>query len=80
MRTMVFIILLFNGTLELREYNYKIKDYDGDNIISNEEIVISCGDFAEAKQSEISAHSWTDPRGNAWYLFDGTGTVQGHIC
>jgi hypothetical protein len=80
MRTMVFIILLFNGTLELREYNYKIKDYDGDNIISNEEIVISCGDFAEKKALELGKHDWDNPLGQSWYLFDNTGTIQGHIC
>ena len=34
----------------------------------------------QKKQLEISAHSWTDPRGQSWYLFDGTGTLQGHIC
>ena len=80
MRTMVFIILLFNGTTEFREYKYPVKDYDGDKKISNEEIIVSCGEFAEKQQSKISAHSFNDPRGQSWYLFDGTGTVQGHIC
>tara|TARA_R100000231_G_scaffold36695_1_gene32375 strand:+ start:14 stop:256 length:243 start_codon:yes stop_codon:yes gene_type:complete len=80
MRTMVFIILLFNGTIEFREYEYPVIDYDNDKKISNEEIIVSCGNFAESKQAELSAHSWTDPRGQSWYLFDGTGTIQGHIC
>ena len=49
MKSMVFIILLFNGTVEFREYKYKLIDYDGDNKISNEEIIVSCGEFAEKK-------------------------------
>jgi len=29
---------------------------------------------------ELATHSWEDPRGQGWYLEDGTGTLQGHIC
>lgn len=80
MRTMIFIILLFNGSTEFKKYQYKIIDLDNDKKISNEEIIISCFDFAEKKRLEISKHSFDDPRGQSWYLFDGRGTVQGHIC
>ena len=47
---------------------------------TNEEIVISCSERAEELRDEISTHSWDDPRGQGFYLKDGTGTIQGHIC
>ena len=47
---------------------------------TNEEIVISCSERAEELRDEIAEHSWDDPRGHGFYLKDGTGTIQGHIC
>lgn len=70
----IILILLFTGELEYRAFEYKPQG------LTAEEIVFACDDRAQAVRQEISQHSWTDPRGHGYYLKDGTGTVQGHIC
>ena len=70
----IILILLFTGELEYRSFDYEPKG------TTNEEIVIACSDRAEELRDQISTHSWDDPRGQGFYLKDGTGTIQGHIC
>jgi hypothetical protein len=65
---------LFTGELEYRAFEYEPSGS------TNEEIVISCSERAEELRDELSTHSWDDPRGQGFYLKDGTGTIQGHIC
>ena len=65
---------MFTGELEYRAFEYEPSGS------TNEEIVISCSELAEELRDEISTHSWDDPRGQGFYLKDGTGTIQGHIC
>jgi|TARA_Y200000002_G_C22285663_1_gene498268 hypothetical protein len=42
--------------------------------------LFECGDFADAHREAIATFDWNDPRGSAWFLNDGRGTWQGHIC
>ena len=74
------IVLLFAGTTELKPFTYTPQDYDMDSTISPEEIVLSCSEEAERLYPVLAEHSWTDPRGQGWYLRDRTGTLQGSIC
>ena len=70
----IILVLLFTGELEYRSFDYEPQG------TTNEEIVISCSQRADEVRDEISTHSWDDPRGHGWYLEDGSGTIQGHIC
>lgn len=70
----VLLILLFTGELEYRSFDYEPSG------TTNEEIAISCSERANELRAQMTEHSWTDPRGQGWYLKDGTGTIQGHIC
>ena len=70
----IVLVLLFTGELEYRRFDYEPQ------CTTNEEIVISCSQRADEVRDEISTHSWDDPRGHGWYLEDGSGTIQGHIC
>ena len=70
----IILVLLFTGELEYRSFDYETKGS------TNEEIVIACSERAEEVRDEIAVHSWDDPRGHGWYLEDGSGTIQGHIC
>ena len=76
----ILLVLLFSGQLEYRSFDYEPKDFDGTKGFTNEEIVLSCGERAEELYNEIAEHSWEDPRGQGWYLKDGSGTLQGHVC
>ena len=78
-KTLVIIILLFNGTV-LR-----------DRIDFNPPIdVMDCWAFGNAYYELMSTHRWGDQRGapdftmdymrQGWYLNDGRGTIQGHYC
>ena len=84
MKTMIVIMLLFNGEVEFKKYKYKPQDYDGIKGITNEEIIISCSDFADKKREEISEFTWEyknrGPLSHGWYLKNGKGTWQGYIC
>jgi len=76
----ILIVLLFSGQLEYKSFEYQPRDWDGDKGITNEEIVLSCSERAEELYEEIADHSWDNPRGQGWYLKDGSGTLQGHVC
>jgi hypothetical protein len=78
-KTLVIIILLFNGTV--------VKDH----ISFNPPIdVMDCWAFGNEYYKVMSTHSWGDQHGapdfkfdgmrQGWYLNDGRGTVQGHYC
>lgn len=71
------IILLFTGELEYRAFDYNSTRlwFPTDN-----EKIVACSERAEELREQLSTHSWNDPRGQGWYLEDGTGTFQGHIC
>jgi len=74
------IVLLFAGTTELKPFTYTPNDWDMDREITPEEVVLSCSQEAERLYPVLAEHTWTDPRGHGYYLRDGTGTIQGHIC
>jgi hypothetical protein len=77
------IVLLFTGQTALVPFDYEPKDYDGSKGFTDTEIVLSCGDRAESLYPEIAEHHWSKdgkPNSQGWYLKDGTGTLQGHIC
>ena len=76
----MLIILLFSGQVQFKEFEYQPSDFDGTKGFTDTEIVLSCSEEAERQYDLLGAHSWDDPRGQSWYLFDGTGTIQGHIC
>ena len=76
----VLIALLFTGQTTLIPFEYKGIDYTGDGTVDAEEQVLSCSYRAEKLYEDLAQHSWTDPRGQGFYLKDGTGTLQGHIC
>jgi len=78
-KTLVIIILLFNGTV--------VKDH----ISFNPPIdVMDCWSFGNMYYEVMSTHRWGDQHGapdfrfdvmrQGWYLNDGRGTIQGHYC
>jgi len=77
------IVLLFSGQTVLEPFEYTPKDYDGSKGFTDTEIVLSCSDRAEQLYEEIAEHHWHkdgDPKRHGYYLKDGRGTIQGHIC
>ena len=76
----VLIVLLFTGQTVLTPFDYTPKDYDGSKGFTDTEIVLSCSEQADITRNTIATHSWDNPKGSGWFLNDGTGTVQGHIC
>ena len=69
------IILLFTGQTYLQPFSYDPKSVD-----STDEIILSCSERAQELREQLSSHTFDDPRGQGWYLEDGTGTIQGSIC
>ena len=78
-KTLVIIILLFNGTV--------VKDH----ISFTPPIdVMDCWAFGNTYYEVMSTHRWGDQKGppdfsidamrQGWYLNDGRGTIQGHYC
>ncbi len=74
------IVLLFSGQTVLMPFEFTPRDWDGDEHISDTELVLSCSEQAEKVYDEIAEHRWDDPKGSGYFLNDGTGTLQGHIC
>jgi len=66
-KEIVLIILLFNGELSLPSFPF-------------EGTVHECMARGDMFRIELAEHRWHDPRGQSWYLKDGTGTFQGFIC
>jgi hypothetical protein len=76
----ILLALTFSGKLFFIPFTYTGIDYDQNGKIDSEEQALSCSIWAEKVYSDIAEHSWTDPRGQGWYLKVGSGTLQGHIC
>ena len=79
----LLIVLMFTGKTAFIPFEYTPKDYDGSKGFTDTELVLSCGDHAEQLYPRIAEHHWHkdgDPSKQGWYLKDGTGTLQGHIC
>jgi len=74
------IILLFSGQTVLKPFEYEAQELNGEQGITNSEIVISCEQRATELRESLAEHRWNDPRGQGWYLRDGRGTIQGSIC
>ena len=74
------IVLLFTGQTTFVPFEYEGIDYTLDGIIDAEEQVLACSYRAEKVYQALAEHSWDDPRGHGFYLKDGTGTIQGHVC
>jgi hypothetical protein len=73
----VLLILLFTGELEFRAFDYSSTRLF---MASDDEKIMACDARANDLREQISEHSYKDPRGQGWYLKDGSGTLQGHIC
>ena len=70
MKTLVILVLLFNGTLIQEEYN-----------LSRPMEVYECLLFADDHREAIATYKeFEDPMKSGYYLNDGRGTVQGFIC
>ena len=68
-KTIVLIILLFNGEMELKKYPFQ-------------GTVHECFEYGEQLRNQLSTHTWVeeDMMKSGWYLNNGTGTFQGFIC
>ena len=76
----VLLALTFSGKLFFIPFDYTGIDYDMNGSIDTDEQVLSCSVQADKFYQDLAEHSWEDPRGQGWYLKDGSGTLQGHIC
>ncbi len=69
-KTLVILILLFDGTL-LKERYSLLKPLE----------VHECLMFADDHREAIATYKeFDDTMRNGWYLNDGRGTIQGFIC
>ena len=69
-KTLIILILLFDGTLLKESYE-----------LSRPMEVHECLLFADDHREAISTYKEFDNiMKNVWYLNDGTGTIQGFIC
>ena len=78
-KTLVILILLFDGTLLHDQITFS-------PVIS----VLDCLALGDAYREIFSTHSWGDQQGapdftlnymsQGWYLNDGRGTIQGMYC
>ena len=69
-KTLVILILLFDGTLLKERYD-----------LSRPMEVHECLMFGDAHRESISTYKeFDDAMRNSWYLIDGRGTIQGFIC
>ena len=78
-KTLVIIILLFNGTVAKHTIEF-----------SPPIAIFECSAMGEAYREIFSTHRWGDQHGapnfkfdamrQGWYLNDGRGTVQGYYC
>ena len=69
-KTLVILILLFDGTLLKERYD-----------LSRPMEVHECLMFGDTHREAISTYKeFDDAMRNSWYLNDGRGTIQGFIC
>lgn len=74
------IVLLFSGQTYLQPFDYEVKELGG---TPNENAILSCSERADELRETLAEHYWEkdgNPRAQGWYLKDGRGTLQGHIC
>ena len=69
-KTLVILILLFDGTLIQERYK-----------LTRPMEVHECLLFGDDHREAISTYKeFENVNKNGWYLNDGRGTIQGHIC
>ena len=69
-KTLIILILLFDGTLIQEKYE-----------LTRPMEVHECLLFGDDHREAISTYKEFKNAGkNGWYLNDGRGTIQGHIC
>tara|TARA_R100001132_G_C3187533_1_gene41040 strand:+ start:204 stop:455 length:252 start_codon:yes stop_codon:yes gene_type:complete len=80
-KEIVLIILLFNGEMLLKPYDFIV----GSSIRSHwKGTVHECFTYGDTLREELSEYKEFGLTGKAidqgWYLYDGTGTWQGFMC
>ena len=69
-KTLILLILLFDGTLVQEKYNLARPMEIGEFLM-----------YADDHREAIATYKeFNDSMKNGWYLNDGRGTVQGFIC
>tara|TARA_Y100000114_G_scaffold56043_1_gene51297 strand:- start:202 stop:420 length:219 start_codon:yes stop_codon:yes gene_type:complete len=69
-KSLIILVLLFDGTLIQERYE-----------LTRPMEVHECLLFADDHREAISTYKeFENPSKNGWYLNDGRGTIQGHIC
>tara|TARA_R100001530_G_scaffold12197_1_gene11501 strand:- start:45 stop:263 length:219 start_codon:yes stop_codon:yes gene_type:complete len=69
-KTLVILILLFDGTLVKEKLNF-----------SKPVEVHECLMYADEHREAVATYKeFDDTMRNGWYLNDGRGTIQGFIC
>ena len=69
-KTLVVLILLFDGTLVQEKIQFE-----------KQITVLECLEFANKHREDIATHFWMeDVMKSGYYLNDKRGTVQGFIC
>jgi hypothetical protein len=69
-KTLVILVLLFNGTLVEEKLHF-----------AKPVTILECLEFADKHKEEIATHIWVkDVMKSGYYLNNKKGTVQGFIC
>jgi len=69
-KSLIILVLLFDGTLIQEKYE-----------LTRPMEVHECLLFADDHREAISTYKeFENANKNGWYLNDGRGTIQGHIC
>ena len=69
-RTLIILVLLFDGTLVQEKYE-----------LGREMSVSECLQYGDDHREAIAEYKeFKDNLKNGWYLKDGRGTIQGHMC
>ena len=69
-KTLIILVLLFDGTLIQERYD-----------LAREMSVHECLAFGDDHREAIAEYKeFKDSLKNGWYLKDGRGTIQGHMC
>ena len=69
-KTLIILVLLFDGTLVQERYE-----------LGREMPVSECLQYGDDHREAIAEYKeFKDNLKNGWYLKDGRGTIQGHMC
>ena len=69
-KTLIILVLLFDGTLVQEKYE-----------LGREMPVEECMQYGDDHREAIAEYKeFKDNIKNGWYLKDGRGTIQGHMC